>query len=822
VVTENPAPLDSVGRLRNKALVTVGAPIVFGFGAYYIVFHYLQLHEYMAYAAALVIAFELLWKSRTIPFRPTDLQAVMFLTFSSLSYGVGGISAYAAYSLSQWVGRFIEVLRIYRRATMLAAEILGRTGTFNYWLMRLTEIDIAEYWPSGYDIVRWIPLALAFVVGAVVRGKVWSRAVGRQGPIELRKFISQSIALSLTTVAVWVIAYGVCLYTKDFQTWMNVTVSTLFSVGAFFIGTEVFYGFYEDSVSTLGGVEDETNESAQKKWDKFIKCDDRLVYLFGLKVPARFLRLNTFLIGLPGSGKSALTKRTYADVVPLVHEGLRAVMLDFKSELPAFFLAIGIEASSFIFMSPRDKRSRPHALWRDIRSIDDCNNFGMAVVPEDKEDRTKFFNASANQLFNDEMVALFLESLDRKDRGEGPLEYYWRDAVLFASSKDDLKELLLKHPQTSGSVAYLERDNDDCFTTLQTFVKKLSVPAALQDAARREGKEPISLTDWVEGKDGDKGSILHFGVDPRAEASSKVYNSFAISHIGMHILGQPDTHELKYFFGVDEAANVISCVPNLPTVASAGRSKGLAIWATIQDLSQWQYVTGEMLGKAIFSMFSHVACLKVRNSQTAKFMQELIGEVDERYHSESVSRLQLGPGGVTGNIQDQRRIRPAGYTSDLMHCESADPQSGVPGWFINSKTMPVKAILRDVFDGVPNLDLEDPEVKLNNSQPRDNPLDYVLKPWTPEEREHFGLKPRPESAKGDNSKSAKGDDNNRAKGDDSGAGSGKKNASGKKNLYDLATARKRNRAPRKSEPESEDITIDKLIESIRAQDAQDA
>jgi len=500
-------------------------------------------------------------------------------------------------------------------------------------------------------------------------------------------------------------------------------------------------------------------------------------------------------MGLPGSGKTVLTKRTYADVLPLVYEGLRAVVLDFKAELPAFILAIGIDDSRIIFMTPRDKRSRPHALWRDNKSIDDCHNFSMSVVPEDKEERTKFFNASANDLETAKMVSLFLMSLDRTDRGLEPLEYYWRDVVLFGTNKEDLKELLLKHTETSGAVAYLERDNDDCFTTLQTFIRKLSVPAALQHAALMEGKEPISFTDFVEGKgkDGAKGSILHFGVDPRAEGSSKVFNSFAMSHIGMHILGQPETRKFKYFFGIDECANTVSCVPNLPTVASAGRSKGLAIWGSIQDLAQWEYVTGEKLSKAIFSMFSHVACLKVRNPDTAKFMQQLVGEVDERYYSESVSRLKLPPEGLTGNIQDQRRIRSAAYTPDFMHSESADPQSGVPGWFINSKTMPVKATLRDVFDGVPNIDLEDPKVQLINSQPRDNPRDYVLKPWTPEERAYFGLTPRPESAKGDDDNGAKGDNKN--------------NSGGTKNKVipiGLAVAKKGNGAARKSEPGSED------------------
>jgi hypothetical protein len=749
----------------------VGAPIVSSFGAYQIVIQYLELHLYVAYAAALVVFLELLFKARTTPFRPSDHHTVMFLTFAAFSYGVGGISAYASY--------------------FFIPRLLSRMG-----------IAIAEYSPSGYDIGSWISLALAFVIGSIVRGQVWSRAVGRQGPIELRKFIAQSIALSLTTVATWLIAFGVCLYAKDFPTWMNVTVSTLFSVGAFFIGAEVFYGFYEVSGATMD--QEETLESAQNKWKKFIKPDDRLVYLFGLKVPALFLRLNTFLIGLPGSGKTALTKRTYADVLPLVREGLLALILDYKQELPSFFRAIGIEEKYIVFMSPRDKRSRPHKLWRDIDSIDACDNFGLSVVPEDKEERTKFFNASSNDMTTALITSLFLETLDRQELGEGPLEYYWRDVVLFGMNKEDLKELLLKHSETAGAVTYLERDNDDCFTTLRTFVRKLSVPAALQDAARREGKEPISFTDWVEGKEGDGGSILHFGVDPRAEVSAKVFNSFATSNIGMQILGQPETRRLKYFLGVDEAANTLSSVPNLPTCASAGRSKGLAIWASIQDTAQWYYVTGETLGKAVMSMFSNWACLKVRNPETAKFIQDLIGEVDERYYSESVSRLKLPPEGLTGNIQDQRRIRPDVLTSDIMHSESADPESGVPGIFLNAKTKPVKATLRDVFDGVPNIDLEDPEVQRFNSQPRDNPRDYVLKPWTPEEREYFGLKPRPEVAKGDNDKDAK---------NTNGSGSGSN-----KNVIRLAVSNPKG-SRRKSEPESEDITIDELLNSINAQDA---
>jgi len=760
MITEDSDSLDSEGgRLRNKFIVTVGAPIVSGFGAYKIVFYHLEVPEYVAYAAALGVSLELYSRARAIKkFRPNNLHTVMFLTFATLSYGVGGLSAYASYFCTPW-------------------------------LLSLIGIDIAEYSRSGYDIGKWISLALAFVIGCIVRSQVWSRATGRQGPIELRKFISQSIALSLTTVATWLIAFGVCLYAKDFPAWMNVTISTLFSVGTFFIGAEIFYGFYEASSSILGGVREETLESAQKKWNKFIKPGDHLVYLFGLKIPDTFLRLNTFLIGLPSSGKSALTKRTYADVLPLVNKGLRVVVLDYKQELPSFFLAIGIDPKHIIFMSPRDKRARPHALYRDNRSFDDCDNFGSSVVPEDKEERSKFFNLSANFLITDLMKALFLGSLDREERGEEPLEYYWRDVVLFGTDKEDLKELLLKHPETAGSVAYLERDNDDCFTTLQNFVKKLSSPAALQASSENE---PISFTDWVEGKDGAEGSILHFGVDPRAEVSSKVFNSFATSHIGMHILGQPETRKFKYFLGADEAANCLSSVPLLPTIASAARSKGLGLWVTIQDIAQWYYVTSEMLGKAVMAMFSNFACLKVRNPETAKFMQELIGEVDERYHTESVDRLKVGPDGLAGNIQDQRRIRSATYTSEIMHSESADPVSGVPGVFLNAKTMPVKATLRDVFDGVPNIDLEDPEVQRFNFQPHDNPRDYALKPWTPTERAYFGLTPRPESAKGD--------DDNGAKGDDDNSGSAKN----KVIPIGLAVAKKGNGAARKSEPGSED------------------
>lgn len=388
----------------------------------------------------------------------------------------------------------------------------------------------------------------------------------------------------------------------------------------------------------------------------------------GVRVPIREATTHFCVAGTSGSGKTVTLRLFMQDVLTGIgqpHSRKRAVLYDPKIEMYPILLGMGFRAEDIIVMNPFDQRCHPWAIAEDIETATDAQNLAEILVP--RKD-----NSSSNDDFWRSATILLIKAVVRYLNIRAPKVWQFRDLLLALRSRKIILRMIedesrLDHyKQAYGS----DKTADNIMSTLLVQIEKYEPIASLWHKAETVyGNKPVSLTEWTHGS-----KILLLGKSETAETEMREVNRVLITRVAELLLEKEETREAETFLILDELSSLGDMKP-LIKVAEEGRSKGVCLAVGFQAKEHIEKNFSKELANAFLGQFNHIAALRLRDEQTAKWITEIIGKKTGIRYTTSETASWDSP--KSYSVQEQHFEEYAAQVSELTSIEPFRPDLGI-------------------------------------------------------------------------------------------------------------------------------------------------
>ena len=165
-----------------------------------------------------------------------------------------------------------------------------------------------------------------------------------------------------------------------------------------------------------------------------------------------------------------------------------------------------------------------------------------------------------------------------------------------------------------------EQTQTNLFSTINVYLAPFRILAALWD--RAESK--ISLRRWLRERDG----VLVLGSSQTAATAIAAANRLLFQRVTQIILDElpelaPDDPS-KTWIVLDEFVR-IGRLDGMTDAATMGRSKGLAVVLSLQDIDGMRAVYGREATNEILGQFSNIGLLRLNSVETARWAADVVG-----------------------------------------------------------------------------------------------------------------------------------------------------------------------------------------------------
>jgi type IV secretory pathway TraG/TraD family ATPase VirD4 len=327
-------------------------------------------------------------------------------------------------------------------------------------------------------------------------------------------------------------------------------------------------------------------------------------------------------------------------------------------------------------MDPTDERCSSWKMAEDILDEDDADTLAEILVPINERASQPFFDDAARQI-----LAAVVKALIRLKPGRWDL----RDIVYCMRSMDRIKALLSGREEGRDLVKqYFSKlkTAQDVMSTIGTKVGRFNSVAKAWDKAAREGRS-VSIEEWVRGN-----FIIVLGSSNKGSATVRDLNRLFFKRLSQVLLDEPDNDQGKLFdhssrrhyLFLDEG-RYAGRLDGLNELFLKGRSKGVSVIVTAQDLKGWQEVYGDKLADEQLSQAASIAILRLQNPDSAKWAASLIGQYECVQLSHSTNTGENGSGGSQSAAQV---VKDAVLPSEILRLPPAGPKNGLPGYFLSA------------------------------------------------------------------------------------------------------------------------------------------
>jgi hypothetical protein len=416
------------------------------------------------------------------------------------------------------------------------------------------------------------------------------------------------------------------------------------------------------------------------------------------------------MYGSPGSGK---TVALIPIIQGLISGGHRSFIYDVKGDFSSMFLGgtVGL-------MCPNDRRSLVWDIGRDVRSPSQAQVFASALIPDAGGDG-KFWASAARQLLEGTLISL---------QNELDINWGWQtladrlavDSVVMAermAKHAPMAELLVRDEKSSTTSSVL--------ATLVGYTKLVQdMSRAFADGADDAGnaRPSISFSAW--SMDGYPGKIRQIIFQASADRTfTTALGSAILNIIGQQVLSPalPD----------DEIGRTIALVideaPSLGPVrwmewCERGRSKGLIVVATCQNLDQIKLAFDEETMRSVGSMMGTTIVFRCSQGLSRDAVAEQFGKA--RW---AVTGMTTNGSGGSTSVHEENRAVVQPY--ELSELGKVKGKQFPLGWGIQAMV----ALGGDV------LTLDFPGVSPRKRRTPHRPARWTLGPANP------GMEPEPTS-----------------------------------------------------------------------------
>lgn len=414
-----------------------------------------------------------------------------------------------------------------------------------------------------------------------------------------------------------------------------------------------------------------------------------------LLLPRKSASKHFLCAGAAGSGKTTLIRCLIWSIVQS-DEHFRALSYDGKTEdVPFYFGMLGVTeeqvrrgTSRVKILHPFDVRGAAWDLARDIAGPRHARQFAAITISGGAHagEAEEFFLNAVRDLKTGVLLAL-------KNCAPNPDSFEYRDVLLALTYPAYLRFIMgLKRTRDGQPFlitqrlkqAYLDGDRrllDNIVSSANAKLGGLEGVAACWYHSVREGRQPFSLSRWVED-DGD--DILILGNDEAARAVIDPLNQAIFNRAAELLLArreatpcERETGENQTFFFLDEIREA-GRLDMLGRLLTKSRSKNGAVCLGFQSIEGMREVYGGHVANDLTGQCSHVAILRLNDGSTAEWAVEMFGE----HLDDNVSDTQGtdSDGNVTRSIQSGMDDRTWLYTSDFLYLPEAGPENGIWGY----------------------------------------------------------------------------------------------------------------------------------------------
>ncbi|MGI2906159.1 type IV secretory system conjugative DNA transfer family protein [Tolypothrix sp. VBCCA 56010] len=403
---------------------------------------------------------------------------------------------------------------------------------------------------------------------------------------------------------------------------------TMTAIGAFFLDRNT-KDLGDDTIHLRGG-KISTLQQSRTYYDKSRPKTDKGLEFGGVQIPTREAVTHIAYCGTVGSGKTVSIRLFMQDAltgIGQLHCNKRAVLYDPKIEFYSILEGMGFQTKDIIVMNPFDVRCRPWWISKDMETATDAETLANILVPE-KE------GGKGDDDFWRSATIIAIKAVVRYLNRTAPHKWTFRDLLFALRSRVLILKMIDDEPrlnhyrQTFGT----DKTADNIMATLLTNIEKYEPIAALWHKAETVyGRKPYSLTEWTE-----ESKIILLGKSETAFVQMREINRVIITRLSQLLLEKPETSYPESYLIFDELSSLGNMVP-LINLAEQGRSKGVSLVIGFQSKKHLEHNFGENLAVAFLGQFNHIAALRLREEETAKWIAGIIGKWYGMRYTSSVS-----------------------------------------------------------------------------------------------------------------------------------------------------------------------------------------
>ena len=185
----------------------------------------------------------------------------------------------------------------------------------------------------------------------------------------------------------------------------------------------------------------------------------------------------------------------------------------------------------------------------------------------------------------------------------------------------ELRKELKRVEGTETAVQFLSASDTQVSNYMSNFISKAQFFDSIDESCM-EGKEPFNIEEWLQSPGQSKLFMLNNVKDKDLNA---LRISVFVDTVIKIVLDFNEDKNRRIYLYMDELGGA-SNIPALETALILGRSFGLTVIIGIQELAKIDHIYGENLRKTMVNNLNTKILLRVSDSDTAKYLAELIGE----------------------------------------------------------------------------------------------------------------------------------------------------------------------------------------------------
>ena len=388
------------------------------------------------------------------------------------------------------------------------------------------------------------------------------------------------------------------------------------------------------------------------------------------------------LLGETRSGKSLIMSM----LLPILeHRDKRALLFDYASNYYGKLLAMGIERERIVILNPFHRECSEWLLSLDLTNPSKTFNFCTAFFAVGAKKQDAFFMGYAARI-----LSIVMNVLNRaaKDAGQKPI-WGFRELIYFVSSRKRFYGLISTYEDTAEELEEMKASSDQVagvFSTLQNMFEQLKPLGECYYRARLLG-HTVSLKDFP-----DSNKILLLGRDDEnGKEPLMALNRAIIDFCVAGIIGKPtsdDTKAAETFIFADEFQN-LGKIDKLRVVTTEGGKYAFCAVLATQSQKFVEEVYGEGNLATMLGNITHLAALKVTETQTAEWLSKYFGETTVMAPTTSANETfdHKGIKRITQSVSYTEKTKPLftpGHFKSQSKIDPQNPQNGLMGVTIRS------------------------------------------------------------------------------------------------------------------------------------------